>query len=92
MSASVQIRRVSPPAAAPGGEVLIECEGFDPSRLGAYSAHIGGEQARLVGASTTRVLASVPEELPGGDAEVELESGGERSEPARFLEALFGHA
>lgn len=84
MSASGQISRVNPPAAIPGGEVLIECEGFDTARLGTYGAQVGGERARLVGASPRRVLAVVPDG-PGGDAEVRLESdGGRQSAPAHL--------
>jgi sugar lactone lactonase YvrE len=84
MSASGQISRVNPPAAIPGGEVLIECEGFDTARLGTYGAQVGGERARLVGASPRRVLAVVPDGA-GGDAEVRLESDGGRQSASAHL-------
>jgi sugar lactone lactonase YvrE len=84
MSASGQISRVNPAAAIPGGEVLIECEGFDTGRLGSYGARVGGERARLVGASPRRVLAVVPE-AAAGDAEVRLETlDGGQSAPAHL--------
>ena len=82
MGAAGQIRRIHPPAAVPGGEVLIECEGFDTSGPGGYRARFDGEQARLVGASPSRVLALVPESSLGGEVEVRLESGDEQSAPA----------
>jgi sugar lactone lactonase YvrE len=83
MSTSGQRTRVNPAAAIPGGEVVVESENFDNSRLGAYRALFGGEPARLVGSSPRRVLAVVPE-TAAGDVEVRLESGGEaHGAPAR---------
>src|SRR5919199_888598 len=80
-----QIVRVDPAAAIPGGEVSVECAGYDTSNLSECRATFGGERARLVGAAPWRVLAVVPETLEGGgEAEVVLESGdGQRSGPAR---------
>jgi len=84
MSASGQVTRVSPAAALPGGEVLVECEGFDTSQLGTYRALFDGEAARLVGASPRRVLGVVPPEAEG-DVEVRLESrGAGHGPPARL--------
>src|SRR5919202_622956 len=85
MSSEV-IVRVDPAAAIPGGEVSVECAGYDTSNLRECRATFGGEPARLVGAAPWRVLAIVPEDLEeGGETEVVLESGdGRRSEPARL--------
>ncbi|MCA1632863.1 MAG: gluconolaconase [Acidobacteria bacterium] len=81
-----QIVRVVPAAAIPGGEVAIECEGFDTSSLRECRALFGGAAAHLVGLSPSRVLAIVPEELEGGETEVILESAdGRRSNPARVV-------
>jgi sugar lactone lactonase YvrE len=80
-----RIKRINPAAAIPGGEALIECEGFDTSRSGAYRVLFGDEPARLVGASPSRVLAVVPESAAGGTVEVRLESGGNVGQPARLL-------
>jgi sugar lactone lactonase YvrE len=85
MSAAGQIKRINPAAAIPGGEVLVECEGFDTSRSGMYHVLIGEERARLVGASPRRVLAVVPESAAGRAVEVRLESMGVYSQPARLL-------
>jgi len=80
------IERVNPPAAIPGGEVAIECRGYDTSNLRECRALVGGEEARLVGASPWRVLALVPESLGGGEQEVVLASAdGARSEAARLV-------
>ncbi|HST51453.1 MAG TPA: hypothetical protein VLJ61_05525 [Pyrinomonadaceae bacterium] len=80
-----QIVRVDPPAAIPGGEVLVECEEFDTSNLGECRATFGGEAARIVGAAPWRVIAIVPEAIEGGgETEVVLESSdGQRGDPAR---------
>ncbi|MFN2480284.1 MAG: gluconolaconase [Pyrinomonadaceae bacterium] len=85
MSAAGQIKRVNPAAAIPGGEVLIECEGFDTSHTGMYHVLIGEERAHLVGASPERVFAVVPESAAGRAVEVRLESMGIYSQPARLL-------
>lgn len=86
MSAAGQIRRLNPAVAIPGGEVLIECEDFDTTRLGDFHAWFGDEGARLVGASPTRVLAIVPDSAEGGAIEVRLESGARgRTAPSRLL-------
>lgn len=71
---------VEPPFAIPGGEIVIECEGFKISSNGDYGCYIGGHSARLVGASSKRILAIVPEEMDSTDAEIYLESDGEKSE------------
>jgi sugar lactone lactonase YvrE len=79
-----RIKRINPAAAIPGGEVLIECEGFIAIRRGAYRVLFGTEPARLVGVSPERVLAVVPESV-SGSVDVRLESGDDQSHPARLL-------
>ena len=73
-----QIVRVVPPAAIPGGEVSVECDGYDTSNLRECGAEIGGQEARLVGAAPWRVLLTVPEAHEGGEAEVVLRSADQR--------------
>ncbi len=82
MSGAGRIVRVNPAAAIPGGEVVIECENFNTSHLRTCSAWFNGERANLVGASSRRVLAIVPE--TGKEAQVTLESEGERSRALPF--------
>jgi Gluconolactonase len=79
MSGAGQIKRVNPAAGIPGGEVVVECEGFDTSHLNSCACLFDGERAHLVGASTRRVLALIPENSFGGKVDVTLESDGEQS-------------
>ncbi len=69
----------NPPFAIPGAEVLIACEGFTVGGIGDYNCFFGGEAARLIGASATRILAIVPDNFDASEVEVYLESGGDRS-------------
>src|SRR5215208_5644412 len=82
---SEQITRVVPPAAIPGGEVSVECSGYDTSNLRECRVTFDGAEGRIVGAAPWRVLALVPETLEeGGEVELLLESrDGGRSAPAR---------
>lgn len=79
MNKAGQILSINPPRAIPGGEILIECENFTVGLIGEYGCFFDGKAARLVGASATRVLAIVPDNLDAVEVEVYLESGGERS-------------
>lgn len=81
MSRAGRIVRISPAAGIPGGEVVIECEDFDTTDLRSCGVWFGGARAKLVGVSSRRVLAIVPEmeEGDGGETQVTLESNGERS-------------
>ncbi len=83
---SGQIVSVDPAAAIPGGEVSVECAGYDTSNLRECRVTFDGVEGRVIGAAPWRVLALVPETLEeGGDAEVVLESGdGQRSSSARL--------
>lgn len=71
---------ISPPNAIPGGEILIECEGFTLTETGEYGCYFNGQAGKLVGASSKRVLVIVPEEFDSTEVEIYLESNGERSE------------
>jgi DNA-binding beta-propeller fold protein YncE len=84
MNKAGSIISISPPFAIEGGEISIECEKFQLDADGNHACFIGGKQAHLIGASSSRVLAIVPEDLITSEVEVYLESGGERSEPVNF--------
>lgn len=75
-----RIISIDPPRAIPGGEVFIECENFQVDADLDYGCYFDGQPARLVGASSNRVMAIVPENLDSTETEVYLESGGDRSE------------
>ncbi|HYE66103.1 MAG TPA: hypothetical protein VD966_10995, partial [Pyrinomonadaceae bacterium] len=85
MSGAGRIVRIDPRAGITGGEVVIECENFDTSRLRACSSWFDGARGHLVGASSRRVLAVVPETAASGEVEVRLESGGQSTSPTRFV-------
>jgi sugar lactone lactonase YvrE len=86
MSRAGRIARINPAAGIPGGEVVIECEDFDTSDLRSCGVWFNDVRAPLVGASSRRVLAIVPEvEASTGDVQVTLESGGERSAGVPFV-------
>jgi len=87
MSEAGRIERIDPAAAIPGGEVVIECAGYDTSHLRSCAASFNGTRGRIVGASPRRVLAIVPEaQWKGVDTEVALESrGARRTAPARLI-------
>lgn len=87
MNKAGKILSVDPPYAIPGGEVLIECEDFEVDKDGEYGCYFDGQKARLIGASSRRVLAIVPENFDTFEVEVHLESHGQRSESAQLTVA-----
>src|SRR6266511_784503 len=78
---------IDPPLALPGGEVSIECDGFDTSDPTLCAIWFGNERAPIVALSPRRVLAIVPEMKGSGPLEVTLESGGLRSKASRVIVA-----
>jgi sugar lactone lactonase YvrE len=84
MSEIGKILRVDPPAAIPGGEVVIECADFDTSHLRSCRAQFDGVQGWLVAASPRRVLAIVPELDHSGEVEVRLVCRAGRSSAAQL--------
>lgn len=84
MSRAGQIKKLNPAAGIPGGEVLIECEGFDTSERDRITCTFDGERGRIVTALPHRVLAIVPDNV-SGEAFVRLESNGDRSEHTKMV-------
>jgi sugar lactone lactonase YvrE len=84
MNNSGAIRSVTPEYAIPGGEIVIECEGFRLDPGGEHGAYINGMACTLVAASSARILALVPDCSPG-EAIVHLESGGDECDPADII-------
>jgi len=85
MSKAGRIISITPSYAIPGGEIAIECEGFEIDATDDFGVRFGDRRARLVGASSKRVLAIVPDDFDSTDVEVYLENGGERSEAVRIV-------
>jgi sugar lactone lactonase YvrE len=89
VSQIVKIIDIEPKFAIPGGEIVVRCEGFRMDPRTADGVYVEGMQCRIVAASTSRVLAIVPEEVAGVGGEdasgtltpVHLESRGQESEP-----------
>jgi len=79
MSKAGKITSINPPRAIPGGEILIECENFTIGEYGEYKCFFNEKEARIVGVSSERVIAIVPENLDSSEVEITLESGGEKS-------------
>lgn len=80
MNRAGRIISVNPPYAIPGGEIVINCENFEINSIEGHGCFFDGKAARLIGASSNRVLAIVPDDFDTTDVEIYLESGGERSE------------
>lgn len=76
MTQRLKLISIEPPHAIAGGEVALTCEGF---RAGADSVYIDGVECRIVAASSTRVLAVVPDGIETEKSLVHLESGGAKS-------------
>jgi sugar lactone lactonase YvrE len=86
MSNAARILGIDPPYAIAGGEVSIDCVGFDTRDPQGCSVLIDSIEAEVVAIGPRRVLAIVPE-TKGGDLEVRLKNGGDVSEPAKLTVA-----
>jgi sugar lactone lactonase YvrE len=80
MSKAGKILGIDPPLAIPGGEVTINCEGFDTSDPTRCAVWFGDERASIVALSPRRALVIVPELKASGGIDVALESHSVRSE------------
>lgn len=80
-----RIQRIDPAAGITGGEIVIEGARFDTSAVRACRPLFDGVAGHLVGVSTRRALAIVPELNHSGRIEVSLETSGGRTGPASFI-------
>jgi sugar lactone lactonase YvrE len=76
-----RITRLEPSAALPGGEIVLQCEGLEQRQHRLLEARFNDLPARLVGASSRRIVALVPEEAEGTEAVVEVVCNGQLTEP-----------
>lgn len=82
MATAAKIVNIDPAYAIAGGEIVIDCEGFDTSDPSRCGVTIGDSPGQIVALGPRRVLAVVPE-TKGGRLEVRLTSStGDSSEPA----------
>jgi sugar lactone lactonase YvrE len=87
MSTVNKITRIDPPYGIPGGEVVIDCEGFDTNDPDVCSVLFGEIAAPIVALGSRRVLAVVPDTNGGAEVQVTLQAGALQSEPAPFTVA-----
>jgi sugar lactone lactonase YvrE len=78
----IEILAVEPRMTLPGGEIKIDCAGFDTSDPALCSVWFGNKRAPIVALSPRRVLAATPELKQSGPVEVSLERAGKRSAPS----------
>ena len=81
MNQAGKIIAVEPPFAIPGGEIAVNCEGFRVTQGRDHAVFIGGVKCGITAASSSRILASVPHDIPSENTHIHLESGGEQSAP-----------
>jgi sugar lactone lactonase YvrE len=86
MSTPAKILGIDPLFAIAGGEVIIDCAGFDTRDPQRCEVLVGSVPAQIVALGPRRVLAIIPENK-GGPVDVRLHSGGELSEPVRLTVA-----
>jgi DNA-binding beta-propeller fold protein YncE len=83
MASAGKILQIDPPYGIAGGEIVIDCDGFDTSEPVECEVLIGNTAAQIIALGPRRVLAIVPE-TKGGNVEVRLKRGKELSEPAQM--------
>lgn len=81
MSNLAKILKVDPPYGIAGGEITIDCTGFDTSDPAQCAVLIDDSPAQIVASAPRRVLATIPE-TKGGKVEVRLKNSDHLSEPA----------
>src|SRR5215211_7818497 len=81
MGNAAKIVSIDPPYAIAGGEVMIECTGFDTREPSRCAVLVGDAEAQIVALGPRRVLAVVPE-TKGGRVPLTLRSGDNESQPA----------
>src|SRR5215213_6502806 len=81
MGSAGNIIGIDPPYAVAGGEIVIDCTGFNTREPSRCAVLVGDAPAQIVALGPRRVLAIVPE-TKGGKVPVTLWSGDKPSEPS----------
>jgi hypothetical protein len=84
LSRAGNLLRIDPAAGIPGGEVIVECAGFDTSEPAECAVWFNQERAPIIALGPKRSLAIVPEVKRSQAAEIRLESGAARSDALSF--------
>jgi len=79
MNKAGKITSISPAFAVAGGEIAVECVGFQGDIDGEQGCFVDGVSCRITAASPRRILATMPEDV-FGSVHVHLESGSDRSD------------
>jgi sugar lactone lactonase YvrE len=83
MASAGKIIKIDPSYGIAGGEIVIDCEGFDTADPAMCAVVVDDMVAPIVALGPNRVLAIVPE-TTGGEVDVRLQNGTEFSAPARM--------
>ena len=83
MTSAGKILKIDPPYGIAGGEIVIDCVGFDTSDPALCAVTIDDSVAPIVALGPNRVLAVVPE-TKGGEVEVRLQQAFDLSAPAHL--------
>lgn len=86
MTTPAKILGIDPVYATAGGELIIDCAGFDTRDPTECNVLVGDMPAQIVALGPRRVLALVPE-TKGGQVDLRLQSGDAVSEPVRLTVA-----
>lgn len=81
MGSAGKILKIDPPYGIAGGEIVIDCAGFNTSDPALCAVLIDDTTAPIVALGPNRILAIIPE-TKGGKVEIRLQSGGQFSAPA----------
>jgi hypothetical protein len=80
----ITINKVTPQAALPGGEVVIECSGLTLQGTSRPEVRFGGFDGQVMIASSERIIARVPEpSAESGTSELRVTKNGSTSPPFR---------
>jgi hypothetical protein len=82
MSGGLNIQRIDPPAAIPGGEIAIDITGARPVSVGSPKIFIDNMEAHIVAGSPRRVLALFPQVDRGGKVSVAVRDDDEAVGPS----------
>lgn len=81
MTIELRIKGVEPKFAISGGEVAVDCEGFDARHGSGSWITLGDVGCRIVASSSTRVVAIIPNVDSDGRMQLQLGSGDAKSAP-----------
>lgn len=83
----LEIQSLTPKAGVPGGNVILNCTGFDTENYAGGQVLFGDTAGRLVSASSARVVACIPEGLSPRElsAGIRILSGGRASNLQPFM-------